>query len=139
LFLTAVAWQKRLWCFDKHSLQRSNSVRIERQPAYAPAVQPVGPMQLQFTGPNSIERQMASAPPSDTVERQWAGYMAAYDVRQQQHMGGSAAGYVADHFPQRFAFAAPMETSFQEMASAPPSDTLARQNAYNQAVAYDEA
>jgi hypothetical protein len=47
LFLTSVAWQKRLWCFYKHRLQRSNSVRIERQPAYAPAVQPVGPIQLQ--------------------------------------------------------------------------------------------
>lgn len=83
---------------------------------------------------------MASAPPSDTIERQWAGYMAALDVRQQQHMGGSAAGYVADNLPQRFAFAAPMETSFQEyMASAPPSETLARQNAYNQAGAYDQA
>jgi hypothetical protein len=78
----------------------------------------------QFTGPNSTERQMASTPHSDTIERQWAGYMAAYDVRQQQHMGGNAAGYVADNFPQRFAFAAPMETSFQEIESAPPSDTL---------------
>ena len=100
-------------------------------------------MQLQFTGPNSIERQMASAPPSDSVERQWAGYMAEYDVRQQQHMGGVA--YYDS--PQRFASAAPMEVSFQQLANAPPSDTFARQYgppasnplyAYNQAVAFDQ-
>jgi hypothetical protein len=69
--------------------------------------------------------------------------MAEYDVRQQQHMGGVAAGYS----PQRFAPAAPMGVSFQEMASAPPSDTFARQYgppasnplyAYNQAVAFDQ-
>ncbi len=165
LSLVFAAWQKKLYCLNnyKHRLQRSDSVLIERQPAYAPAVQPVGPIQLQFagpnsierqmasapprdtvTGPNSIERQMASAPPSDTVERQWAGYMAEYDVRQQQHMGGVAAY----DLPQRFASAAPMEVSFQQMAIASPSDTFARQYgppasnplyAYNQAVAFDQA
>ena len=87
---------------------------------------------------------MASAPPNDSVERQWAGYMAEYDVRQQQHMGGVAA-YV---LPERFASAPPMEVSFQQMAIASPSDTFARQYgppasnplyAYNQAVASDQA
>jgi hypothetical protein len=142
-----IARKKGLWCFDKHGLRRSNSVRLENPPAYAPSEQPVGPIQLQFTGPNSFERNMASAPPSDSVERQWAGYMAAYDVRQQQHMGGSAAGSVANSVPQMFASAAPMEISFQEMASAPPSDTVQRQyglpasnalHAYNQAVAFEQ-
>ena len=38
---------------------------------------------------NSIEMAMASAPPCDSVERQWGQYMAAYDVRQQEHMGGA--------------------------------------------------
>jgi hypothetical protein len=54
---------------------------------------------------NSIEMAMASAPPCDSVERQWGQYMAAYDVRQQEHMG-HAMPPRHDYYPE---------------ASAPPS------------------
>jgi hypothetical protein len=92
--------------------------------AHFGAQQPRGP------DPKSIERAMASAPPSDSVERQqqqWAGYMAAYDARQQEHMRAlDVAGNAADALPRRAALAVD-EFSMRELASAPPSDTMERE------------
>jgi hypothetical protein len=58
-------------------------------------------------------RELASAPPSDTVEREWGGYLAAYDARLQNHMGSQVQGH----------------------ASAPPADDA--HVAYSQAVNND--
>jgi hypothetical protein len=66
-----------------------------------------------------MERELASAPPSESVERQWGGYMAAYDERRQEYV----AGYGEHALPQRFnpAVASASRPYAMEMESAPPS------------------
>ena len=78
---------------------------------------------------------MASAPPSDSVERQWGNYMVAFDARQQEHLGGAVNGAAhvlprrasSEAWPVQQPHAPAANSREQEMASAPPSDTLERQ------------
>lgn len=68
---------------------------FERPPAYAPDNPSYFPHshQLPAPRPKTIERDMATAPPSDSVQVAWAGYAAEYDGRRQQHIGPvNAAG-----------------------------------------------
>ena len=111
------------------------SYSAPRPPAYTSAAQYSASAQPHAPAANTREREMASAPPSDTVERQWGDYVVAFDARQQGHMGGQVHG--AAQMPPRRASSvawpaqqphAPAANSLeQDMASAPPSDTVERQ------------
>ena len=79
--------------------------------------QPRGP------DPKSVERAMASAPPSDSVERR---YVAAYAARQQEYMSNMGISNNAAYALPRRAPLVAVEVSLSEVASAPPSDTVER-------------
>ena len=136
VFACLVVAQRKGWCCFKRAAASSPS--FDRPPAYAPVAQSsVGwpAPQPQAPAANSREREMASAPPSDSVERQWGGYLAAYDVRQQEHMGGAYYGpgfmpprnAASTDWPAQQPHAPAANSREREMASAPPSDTVDRQ------------
>jgi hypothetical protein len=99
--------------------EHTHEPRYDMPPAFAPDNTSYFPHlhQPQAPRPKTIERDMATAPPSDSVEVGWAGYMAEYDGRLQQHM--APVGYSQGALPQRlYPYASGAAV---EMEHAPPS------------------